>query len=337
MNNGSVMRAVIGIVVITIAAPGHVRAQPADAVTDAERLFNEARELAKASRWAEACPKFEASLRADPALGTRLNLATCYENIGQLARAWDLYRESVGIAEHAGDPERRHFARTHAEALEPRLARLAIHAPADPPAGFGVTRDGSALDAGALDIAVYVDPGRHEIVASAPGFVAFSKVVTLSAGKTETLAIPRLNSAAASSDGAKPPISAAVLSGDPAASRSQTRAYAAISLGAAGFAAVGVGLLFGVNARSELHEAKLLCGDRLVCEGNATYQLGQQLIHDARSHATASTVLVAAGGGAIIAGAVLYFTRPSMREPTSTAVVPVAHERGAGLVIIRSF
>lgn len=331
------MRTVSGALMVVFAVAGRVQAQPGDSSATAERLFNEARELVKVNRWAEACPKFEASLRADPALGTRLNLASCYEHLGQLAHAWSLYRESFGLADKAGDAERRDFAQAQADALEPRLARLAISAPADPPAGFSVTRDGAALDASALGSAVYVDPGRHEIVASAPGSAAFTKVVTVAAGKTETLAIPRLSSAPAPSDAAKPPIPATAASVEPVANPSQTRAYAAVGLGAAGIATVGVGLLFGANARSQLHEAKLLCGDQLVCEGDATTRLAQQLIHDARTNATASTVLVAAGCAAIVGGAILFVMRPSASERRATAVVPVAHDRGAGLAIIGRF
>lgn len=337
MTTARVMRNGVGAILVVFAVAGRARAQSVDASVNAERLFKEARELVKANRWAEACPRFEASLREDPALGTRLNLAACYEHLGQLARAWGLYRESLELADKAGDAERRDFARAQADVLEPRLARLTISAPADPPAGFSVTRDGAALDAGALGIAVYVDPGRHEIVASAPGFAAFTKVVTLAAGKTETLAIPRLGSPVASSDAAKPPIPAAAVSVESAATPSQTRVYAAVGLGTAGVAAVGVGLLFGARARSQLHEARLLCGDQLVCEGNGTFRLGQQLIHDARSDATVSTVAVAAGCAAIVAGAILFVTRPSAPERRAAAVVPVAHDRGAGLAIIGSF
>ncbi len=337
MTTGEVMRSVLGAIMVIFAVAGRVHAQSGDSNTSAERLFNEARELVKVNRWAEACPKFEASLREDPALGTRLNLATCYEHIGQLARAWGLYRESIGLADKAGDVERRDFAQTQANALEPRLAKLAISVPAKSPAGFSVTRDGTTIDAGALGAAVYVDAGRHEIIASAPGFASFTKVVTLVAGKLETLAIPSLTAAVVLSDGATGPVAAAAASTGPVVVASSTRTYAAIGLSAAGLATAGVGLLFGANARSNLRDAKLLCGDRLVCEGNGTYQLGQQLSHDARSKATISTVLVVTGSAAIIAGAVLYFTRPSTREPRTATVVPVAHERGAGLAIVGRF
>src|SRR3954464_9242412 len=116
----------------------------------AEQLFNQARDLAKAGQWAEACPKFEASLRYDPVLGTRLNLATCYEHVGKLASAWGLYRESIELARKAGDTKRVDYAQKQANALEPRLPKPAHAAPATPPVGFAVKRDDTAVDGGAF-------------------------------------------------------------------------------------------------------------------------------------------------------------------------------------------
>src|SRR5580765_1782681 len=167
------MRRTYGILIVLLVAAGRTQAQSGDSSAIAEQLFNQARELAKVNQWAEACPKFEASLRYDPVLGTRLNLATCYEHIGKLASAWGLYRESIELANKAGDTKRAEYAQKQATALEPRLPKLAISAPSSPPTGFVVKRDDTAVDAGALGVALYVDPGTHKVTASAPGFEAF--------------------------------------------------------------------------------------------------------------------------------------------------------------------
>src|ERR1041384_6255681 len=155
------MRHAVGalLVMAIVAGRGHAQAPEGSPGALAGQLFNQGRDLIKANNWVEACPKFEASLRYDPVLGTRLNLATCYEHIGKLASAWGLYRESVELAKKAGDTKRAEYAQKQAARPDPRLPKLAISAPAKPPAGFVVKRDETTVDAGALGVALYVDPG----------------------------------------------------------------------------------------------------------------------------------------------------------------------------------
>jgi tetratricopeptide (TPR) repeat protein len=312
------MQRVLAIAIVVSITSARAHAQSSDS-SIAEQLFNEARELVKANRWAEACPKFEASLHSDPALGTRLNLATCYEHTGKLVAAWGLYRESIELATKTGDVKRRDYALTQVAALEPRLPKLAITVPSKPPAGFIVKRDGKRLDPGELGVALYVDPGAHEITASAPGFEAFTRTVMLAEGKADTLAIPDLT--AAPESGVVP---------------SPTRKRVALGLGAGGVVAVGVGLLFGQKARSTYSDAKTLCGERLACDP-ADYERGKQLIGDARSSAMISTVLVATGGAAIVAGSIVLLTIPRARERVTARIVPVVHDRGAGLAVAGRF
>ena len=111
------MRHAVGalLVMAIVAGQAHAQAPQGSSSALAEQLFNQARDLVKANKWAEACPKFEASLRYDPVLGTRLNLATCYEHIGKLAKAWGLYRESIDAAKKAGDTKRADYAQKQAD------------------------------------------------------------------------------------------------------------------------------------------------------------------------------------------------------------------------------
>jgi len=337
------MRHALGAFIVVSVVAGHAYAQSpspsGNSSTLAEQLFNQARDLAKANQWAEACPKFEASLRYDPVLGTRLNLATCYEHIGKLASAWGLYRESIELAKKAGDVKRADYAQKQATALEPRLPKLAISAPAAPPAGFIVKRDDTTIDAGGLGVALYVDPGTHTITASAPGFEPFALTVTLVEGKTETLAIPVLQAKPVPdqvTDSSTPPSERRDTT-EPMAPPSRTRRYVALGVGAAGVAAVGVGLVFGAKANSTYSDAKALCDPNLVCSSPADYDKAKELMRDARSRATTSTVLVVTGGAAIVAGAVVFLTAPHARERASARIVPVTHDHGAGLAIMGKF
>jgi tetratricopeptide (TPR) repeat protein len=322
-------------------------AQSSGASTLAEQLFAQGRELARENRWAEACPKFEASLKYDPVLGTRLNLAACYEHVGKLASAWSLYRQAVDLASQAGDARRRDYARKQAAALEPRLPRLVITPPADPPPGLLVTRDGTPIDPAALGVPLYVDPGPHEIAASAPGFVAVAQTVTVAEARAETVALPALQRPAPRADRpANPSINAAAASAAPAipprdegpetVAPSSTRRRAGLWVGAGGVAVLGVGLVFGAKANSSYSDAKRLCGSDLRCDA-ASYDRGRRSISDARSSATISTVLVAAGGVAIAAGAFVFLTAPSARDRVTARLVPLAHDHGGGLALTGGF
>jgi tetratricopeptide (TPR) repeat protein len=336
-----IVRVVISAVIMTGAVvTERAHAQPSDATAVAEQLFNQARELAKANQWAEACPKFEASLRADPVLGTRLNLADCYEHLGKLASAWGLFREAIELAAKAGD-KRRDYAQQQADALEPRLPKLTISVPEHPPAGLVVARDGAPIDAGALGVALYLDPGPHAITASAPGFEALTRTVTLAEGKAETLALPALTAVpvrATAAPQAPPqaPNERPTATSQPELVISPTRRYVAMAVGAAGVASIGVGLFFGSKANSAYHDAKALCGSNLVCSTD-NYTRGQQLIRDTRSDATISTVLIAAGGAAIVTGAVVWLTGRRPHERGIAQIVPVTYDRGSGLAVTGRF
>jgi len=352
MRSAAVMRRMLGLAVTLAAAAGSAYARPSTAAI-AEQLFDEGRELARSGRWALACPMFEASLRIEPALGAHLNLATCYENIGKLARAWGLYREAIDLAGKAGDLKRRDYAQSHAAALEPRLARLTIAAPIatpiDRPAGFIVRWDGSPVPPGALGVDLYADPGQHEIMAAAPRFETFTKTVTLVEGNTLAIAVPAL-AAAAVPDAERPAASPEDATRDlvivsqrsPDAPIGRTdpsspRRTLAIGLGAAGLATAGVGLWFGVKARSRSRQARQLCGDQLVCSNAADLEAGRRLIHNARSDATISTVLVAAGGATIVGGVLVLLATPPTREQTTAEIVPLIDDHGAGLAVVGRF
>jgi hypothetical protein len=182
----------LAIITCILLAASRVHAQSNDSTALAEQLFNQGRELAHANHWAAACPKFEASYRYDPTLGTRLNLATCYEKLHKLASAWAHYRGAAELAGKMGDTERRDYALKHAAALEPRLPKLTITAPASLPDRFAVTRDNITLDTAALGGPLYVDPGVHEIRATAPGAPPFVISVQIEESQSQTVTIPDL-------------------------------------------------------------------------------------------------------------------------------------------------
>jgi hypothetical protein len=72
----------------------------------AESLFQEGKRLMDAGRYDEACPKFEASHKAEPSVGAMLNLARCHELAGKTASAWVEYKEAAKLAQQTGQADR---------------------------------------------------------------------------------------------------------------------------------------------------------------------------------------------------------------------------------------
>ena len=163
----------------------------ADDKAVAEAAFEEGRRLVAKGDYAAACPKFEASYRADPGLGALLNLADCHTHVGRTASAWAEFTEAEEKLRRAND-KRADFAKEHAAALVPRLVRIKVVGPAKDVAGLVVKRDGADISQ-LLGTAIPVDPGDHAIEASAPGFVTWStRVHAVDEGKTVGVTIAQL-------------------------------------------------------------------------------------------------------------------------------------------------
>ncbi|CAN94676.1 putative membrane protein [Sorangium cellulosum So ce56] len=172
----------------------------------AQALFDAAKQLMAQGKYADACPKLEESQRLDPGIGTQFNLAACYEQLGRTASAWSMFLEVAGASRAAGQLEREKVARQRAAALEPRLIRLTITAPADSPADLQVKRDGALVGRAQWGTPVPVDPGKHTVEASAAGRAPFARSMELTrAGASETLAIPPLPAGAPAGAAALPP------------------------------------------------------------------------------------------------------------------------------------
>lgn len=149
----------------TFALTPAARAEPSPA---AEALFQAGREAARQGRYAEACAKFSESQRVEPALGTRLNLALCEEELGHLAEAWALFRAlSLALPR---DDERMALVESHAHALAARVPTLVLRAGAQFPAGARVEVTGLSVTPSAFGVAIPLNPGRLSLRVFAPGF-----------------------------------------------------------------------------------------------------------------------------------------------------------------------
>ncbi|MBI5535312.1 MAG: hypothetical protein HY898_21470 [Deltaproteobacteria bacterium] len=320
-------------ILAALAASGDARAQGAADKAAAETLFEEGRKLMAAGNAAAACPKFASSQKLDPGLGTLLNLGDCYEKVGKIASAWAQFKEAASIAESSGDSRRADVAHKRASALEPRLSRLSILAPAPAPPGLKVWRDGTPIDAALLGMALPVDAGQHVIEAMAPGKKSWRTELKVEGDKASVSAqIPQLEDEPAPA----PPVRGTTPSATPIRPDSgaepgpgggwSTQRKIAIVSGGVGVVSLAVSGVLGLSARSKWQDAQDRCPG-----GHCTTQADVDLGSDARSSANLSTVFFGVGLAGLAAGAVLWLTSPDGKEQARATSLSLTPHTGPGL------
>lgn len=327
-----------------LALAGRAHAQQASAVT-AEALFDDAVRLMKAGNYDAACPKLVESQRLDPGVGTLVYLGECYSRSGRTASAWVTWRDASAAARVAGQADREKMARAKADALEPTLSRLVVGAQGAAP-GLEIKRDGVPVASVSWGTPIPVDPGPHEITATAPGKRTWSKTVSVDKAQRLDIVVPPLEDEPVAAPPqpaptavAQPaPAGAAPTSDSPpvatnAAEKGSTRRTIAASTAGVGVLAAAVGAAFGVHAASIWHGVQARCPNN-----TCTDSTGPDDVHAARVASGAATGLIIGGAALVAGGAVLWFTAPSQKSTRgSIHVTPVASQHGGFVVMGGAF
>lgn len=310
------------------------RADPAAA----EALFREGRRLMSEGQLTEACEKFAASQKLDPASGTLLNLADCQLKAGKLATAWATFVSAGTLAKSEGKALRVTEAQRRASELEPRLPYLLLRITSRP-AGLVIRRDNVIIDDAALDMKVPVDPGAHTVTAAAPGHDDWSSTVTLTEPGVTELSIPTLleqQPAGAGAPAEAPPASAVAtppppLPPPPPQSPSGRSLLPGLAVGGAGLILVGMGAYFGVSSGSSYSEAEARCPSHKGCPESA-----RDPSDAASRYSTLATVGVGLGVAGLATGAALIlFSSP--KKTGSWHLAPGLARRSGGLLVEGSF
>jgi hypothetical protein len=330
------------VLAVGIAWSGEAWAQgAANRAALAQGLYDSAAELIKAGKFAEACPKLEESQRLDPAMGTQFFLAGCYEKTGRPTSAWALFLEVAAAARAAGNGVRETTARARAAALEPRLPRLRVILDDATRAlpGLRVIRDGVPLAAVAHGAPIPVDLGEHVVRVQARGKAAWETRVTVrEPAQKVDVRIPPLIDAPPEAPAAPSPASLAEPAGPapdagPAAPGGLGgQRIAAVVIGAVGLGGIAAGSALGLMAKSAWSDATTACPTLMACTAAAHDKSTQTL-----SLATGSTVAFVAGGAAVAAALVVWFTAPSRSPTAQLRVVPVAGPGAAGAFVTGGF
>lgn len=324
------------------APPVFAQASPQQSAA-AQTAFDEAMKLMGEGRPAEACPKFAAAQRLDPGMANQFRLAECYEKTGQFASAWANYVEVADAAKAEKKKDREAFARARVAALGPRLSRLTIVVPPALAAlqGLEIKRDGSVVDNALWGTAIPVDPGEHEVVATAPGKKPWRGKGTATEEPTRlAVTIPPLE------DLPPPPPATPALPADSSPRATGRSAAPAIAGGAVALAAVAVGgALFAVSLGKQ--EDALQYDHMLgpgMCEGIALSSAKCVVLADKAHNAdTFRDISIGAfvGAGVLAASALTYLLwpspkrRPSRQQGILTA--PIVGASQGGMLVSGTF
>ena len=180
------------VVLIVMASSGAALAQSGEEdAAKAEKIFEEAQKLKQDGKTADACKKYEESLRYNhAAVGTLLNVALCAEEGGKVATALKYFTQARDLARENNLAEHRKAAEEHVAKLQPIVPHLGISF-AEIAKDMKVVIDEDAVPIEkAGDIGL--DPGSHHITVSAPGRVAYEATVTVEPNKPAQITVPSL-------------------------------------------------------------------------------------------------------------------------------------------------
>jgi hypothetical protein len=292
------------LMLMLVSAP--VGAQERDRAA-AEALFRAGREAAGRGDYATACQRFEESNRLEPTAGTVMNLANCREQLGQIASAWQRYREA--IEKLPAEDERVGIARERSAALEPRLPKLSLTLAASAPPETTVQRDEIAIGRGSFGVPLPVDPGAHTIVVRAPGRIDRRYELSLAEREVRELELETGESDPGTGV-VTPPGEPRVDTGTESAPSSSRRTIGFV-VGGIGLAGIAVSLTAGAMALSKKSEVDEECtNNRCTAAGLDAGDSGKTLV-------TVSNVAFVAGAVGIGLGAYLILSSDSTDERTA--------------------
>ena len=179
MRAASERAAAVLLVVTTLLT---ARSALADDPPLADRLFDQGRQAMTTGDYRTALARFEASYRAEPALGTLLNVAVCEEKLGAWTAA--LGHLAQGLQEADTSDRRRPSVLARFDELSARIPHLTLRARVPIARGVVVTLDATPVDAASLGSPRAVDPGTHVVRCQADRRVVCSYEITAAEGQS---------------------------------------------------------------------------------------------------------------------------------------------------------
>ena len=313
-----------------LLAAGAAHAQTQEAFAQAR--FNKGRELFIANQFAPALVEFRAAGDLYESPNTRLYIARCERELGHSAAA---YVEFERAASEAADRSRSdpRYASTHdvakseGSALQSKIAHVTVLAPSGLPENATVTVNGAALGPAGVGVAAPIDPGTVEVIAKAPGYVTTKKTATVTAGESVEIKLQLEKETAATSTSTNTNTTTStettgttettVVHDEPRGPSHGLR-NAGFVVGGIGIAGMGVFAAFAALAQTRFDQLKQACNGG-PCDASYTTQ-----IDEGQTFQNIANIALAAGGVAILTGAIMIVAGVSTTSKTvTTSFVPL--------------
>lgn len=292
----------LSVAALLLGAPAKADPTPSERAA-AESLFQQGTSLMQDKQFARACEKFEGSNQLDPALGTMLRLADCYDRMGRTASAWAVFRESSSLARTRNEADREKIATDRASDLEKRMSKIELKVDAkNAPAGLEIRLNNAAVPRASWDAPIPVDPGKQQIDVSAPERAPWSTSVDVAEGpalqsvEVPSLAVKHTAVATTGTPGA-----------EPAPSRGSTQRTIGYVLGGVALAGLATSGFLTWRAYDSKQQSLDHCrpDDPAACTQEGVDQRG-----DAKTWATAATIAIGVSAPMLAGGIFLLLSAP---------------------------
>lgn len=239
-----------------------------------------------------------------------LFLARSYEKLGRLVEAKEAYQALIHerLPEGASQPfvDAQEAARREVEALEPRIATVAIEIEGAAASDVTITLDGAEFASAALGMNTPINPGTHIVEASAPGTSTERREFSVEEGKAASVRIELRPSSEGSSVSMEQNSS---MTPEDSGGRAWQKpvGWAAIGLGSAGVAFGAVTGVLAIGKRSSLDDdgcVDTTCPNGVDVDGYNTLR-------------TLSSIGLIAGAVTAATGTVLVLTAPKKARTAS--------------------
>ncbi|HEX3850306.1 MAG TPA: hypothetical protein VHW01_05030 [Polyangiaceae bacterium] len=322
---------------LSISVPSVAQAEPPEPADEAARaLFSEGRTLVAEGDYENACTKFEQSLRQKVGIGAQFNLADCWQHVGRIASAYELFLAAARNAHRAGQAEREAAARDRALLLEPRVPRLAIEVD-DPDPGLVVLRDQSIVAPAIWGVARVIDPGTYTLRATAPNREPWSTSVEIAdSGELISIRVPRLKAARKTADQR---VAADIFEPTLETEQSNSNAQVVIplTLGAVGLSGLLAGTVFALHYHSTNERAEAICPASVNCSA-AQVAAHDSFLSDARQARNLAFVSYGIGAMSLLTAAALYVHGgASARHSGFSAAPMIGENRSLGALLQGDF